>query len=191
MRKSDVLDLSSEFWAKNAPTPASLASTCTTNYFEKTGKCNTGGDDNASFDWVIALLWAGPQCFSNSWPFENCSLMSSTKGAVISEKYGTNRRIKLRVPNNERKSLIFFGSGNSLIALIRSLPILIPSAEITCPKYFTCFDPGDVDARSPSPRLYRLITHKFKVTRGTSLRSVKTRGADPPRCVLHTTTTPR
>ena len=46
-----------------------------------------------------------------------------------------------------------------------------------------------VDTRSPSPRLYRLITHKFKVTRGPSLRSVKTRGTDPPRCVLHTTTT--
>ena len=37
---------------------------------------------------------------------------------------------------------------------------------------------GDVDTRSPSSRLYRLITHKFKVTRGTSLRSVKTRGTD-------------
>ena len=37
---------------------------------------------------------------------------------------------------------------------------------------------GDVDTRSPSSRLYRLITHKFKVTRGTSLRSVKSRGTD-------------
>ena len=37
---------------------------------------------------------------------------------------------------------------------------------------------GDVDTRSPSPRLYRLSTHKFKVTRGTSLRSVKTRVTD-------------
>ena len=35
-----------------------------------------------------------------------------------------------------------------------------------------------MDTTSLSPRLYRLITHKFKVTRGTSLRSVKTRGTD-------------
>ena len=50
--------------------------------------------------------------------------------------------------------------------------------------------PRTVDTRSHAPRLYRLITHKFEVTRGTSLRSVKTRGTDPPpRCVLHTTTT--
>lgn len=37
-----------------------------------------------------------------------------------------------------------------------------------------------VDTRSPSPRFYRLITitHKFKITRGTSLRSVQTRGTD-------------
>ena len=45
-----------------------------------------------------------------------------------------------------------------------------------------------VDARSPPPRSYRLITHKFKVTRGPSLRSVKTGGTAPPRCALHTTT---
>ena len=42
----------------------------------------------------------------------------------------------------------------------------------------------NVDTSSPSPRLYRLIAHKFKLTRGPSRRSVKTRGTDPPRCVL-------
>ena len=42
-----------------------------------------------------------------------------------------------------------------------------------------------VDTRSPSPRLYRLITHKFKVTRGTSLHEAPA----SPRCILHTTTT--
>ena len=40
------------------------------------------------------------------------------------------------------------------------------------------FIDGSVNTRSPSPRLYRLITHKFKVARGTSLRSVKTGGTD-------------
>ena len=35
-----------------------------------------------------------------------------------------------------------------------------------------------METRSPPPRLYRLITHKFKVTRGTPLHPVKTRGTD-------------
>ena len=48
-----------------------------------------------------------------------------------------------------------------------------------------------MDTRSPSPRLYRLITHKFTATQGLSLRSVYIRGTDPPRCVLHTTTPER
>ncbi|CAM9755977.1 unnamed protein product [Laminaria digitata] len=43
-----------------------------------------------------------------------------------------------------------------------------------------------IHTRSPSPGWYRLISRKLKVTRGSSLRSVKTRGTDPPRCVLHT-----
>ena len=30
----------------------------------------------------------------------------------------------------------------------------------------------DMDTEPPSPRLYRLLAHKFKVTRGPSLRSV-------------------
>ena len=33
-------------------------------------------------------------------------------------------------------SLIFFGSGNSLMALTRSSPIVMPCSEITWPKYF-------------------------------------------------------
>ena len=42
------------------------------------------------------------------------NLVSSTRGAVNSAYSGTNRRTKLSVPNEERNSLIFFGSGNSL-----------------------------------------------------------------------------
>ena len=106
-----------------------------------------------SIGWKL-YFWAGLQCFSNSCRFENCFLVSSTKGAVISEKFGTNRRTKLRLPQNERDSLLFFGSGNSLIAMIRSLPIVIPSAEITCPKYFTRFDPNcSLDGLSVNPTL--------------------------------------
>ena len=46
-----------------------------------------------------------------------------------------------------------------------------------------------MDTRSPSPRLHRLITHKFKATQSLPVHSVWTRGTDPPRPVLHTTTT--
>ena len=60
------------------------------------------------------------------------------------------------------------------------LCVIVPLKKI--PVFF-------VDTRSPSPRLYRLITHNFKVDRGPSLRSVQTRDTDTPRCVLHTTTT--
>ena len=56
------------------------------------------------------------------------------------------------------------------------LCVIVPLKKI--PVFF-------VDTRSPSPRLYRLITHKFKVTRSLT-SSVKTRGTDPPRCALHT-----
>ena len=47
-------------------------------------------------------------------------------------------------------------------------------------RYICFFRNRFVVTRSPSPRFYRLITitHKFKITRGTSLRSVQTRGTD-------------
>ena len=44
--RSGLSDPSLASWAKNAPTPASLASTCTINYLEQPGKCNTGGEYN-------------------------------------------------------------------------------------------------------------------------------------------------
>ena len=83
-----------------------------------------------------------PQCFSN---YRRCShrfLVSSTRGAVTSAYSGTNRRTKLSVPINERNSLISVGSGNSLMALIRSSPILVPCSEMTWPKRLTCFEPN-------------------------------------------------
>ena len=48
-----------------------------------------------------------------------------------------------------------------------------------------------MDTRSPSPRLYRLITHKFKVTPRSVTPFRMDPRYEPPRCVLHTTTQER
>ena len=80
MRKSDVLDLSSAFWVKNAPIPASLASTRITNSFEKSGKCNTGRDDNAPFDWVKTLLLSWSPMLFKFLPFRKLLLGEFNQG---------------------------------------------------------------------------------------------------------------
>ena len=131
---------SPSFWARNAPAPTSLASTWTTKSFVKSGKHKTGALLSNRLTSAKASSCSWLQRFAIDFTCSFC--VSSTSGAITVERSGINFLTKLIIPKTERSSLIVLGVGKSVIALIRSSPMRIPSFDKIWPRYLTSFGPN-------------------------------------------------
>ena len=123
------------FSTRKAPTPQSLASTWIINDLWYWGKRRTGAEVNNYFTLIKAASCSDPQWFRNVCKFATDLRVRATKGSMIGARFGMNFRTKLTVPRTERSSLIVVGVFKSIMALIRSSPMRIPSADKTCPRY--------------------------------------------------------
>lgn len=115
-------------WARNAPAPApaSLASTCVMNYVGEVRKIQYGYVSSC-FTLAKASSCSAFQCSEIRLAF--FFFVGVTSGAITVAKFGMNFLTKIIVPSTDRNFLMFVGRGKSTIALIRSSPILIPSAD--------------------------------------------------------------
>ena len=111
-----------------------------TKLLEKSGKCKTGASVSNCFTRANAWSCSGPQRLLTS--LIASFFVRATKGAIVAAKLGINFLTKFTMPNTDLNCLIFVGFGKSMIALMRSSPIRIPSDDSIWPKYLTSLGPN-------------------------------------------------